>query len=174
MTFLEILATIVGAVAAVIFVASYQCKRRKWILTLGALSRTLFILQYVLLGAFSGAVLDLIAIFAALVAGKKDHLAKKLLVPIIILIHAAILVASILLYQSWHDVFVLLAATFCVAALWFSRERVIRLISLCGSPCWLVYNIASRAYFSAVSDTFAILSLLVAIWRYDIRKKKAE
>ena len=173
MTQLEIIATIVGGIAAAIYVASYQCKKRNWILFLGALSRVLFILQYVLLGAFSGAVLDLIAILAALIAGKKGHpTVKKLLVPIIVLIHAAILVASILLYQSWYDIFVLLAATFCVGALWFSRERTIRAVSLCSSPCWLVYNLSSKAYFSAVSDTFAILSLLVAIWRYDIRKKE--
>jgi len=173
MTTLEIIATVIGGIAAAVYVASYQCKKRKWILFLGALSRVLFILQYVLLGAFSGAVLDLIAILAALIAGKKDHpTVKKLLVPIIVVIHAAILVASVLLYQSWYDIFVLLAATFCVAALWFSRERLIRAVSLCSSPCWLVYNLSSKAYFSAVSDTFAILSLLVAIWRYDIRKKK--
>ncbi len=173
MTLLEIIATVVGAVAAAIFIASYQLKTRKWILFFGALARVLFILQYVLLGAFSGAALDLIAILAAFLAGRKNHpTVKKLLVPIIVLIHAAILVASALLYQSWYDIFVLLAATFCVAALWFSKEKLIRRISLCGSPCWLVYNIASKAYFSAVSDTFAILSLLLAIWRYDIRKKE--
>ena len=173
MTLLEIIATVIGGIAAAVYVASYQCKKRNWILVLGALSRVLFILQYILLGAFSGAVLDLIAILAALIAGKKDHpTVKKLLVPIIVGIHAAILVASVLLYQSWYDIFVLLAATFCVAALWFSRERLIRAVSLCSSPCWLVYNLSSKAYFSAVSDTFAILSLLVAIWRYDIRKKK--
>lgn len=173
MTFLEIIATVIGGIAAAIYVASYQCKKRKWILFLGALSRVLFILQYILLGAFSGAALDLIAILAALVAGKKDHpTVKKLLVPIIAVIHAAILVTSILLYQSWYDIFVLLAATFCVAALWFTKERIIRAVSFLSSPCWLVYNLSSKAYFSAVSDSFAILSLLIAIWRYDIRKKK--
>jgi hypothetical protein len=174
MTFLEIIATVIGGIAAAIYVASYQCKKRKWILFLGALSRMLFILQYILLGAFSGTALDLIAILAALVAGKKDHpTLKKLLVPIIVVIHVAILVTSILLSQSLYDIVVLLAATFCVAALWFTKERIIRAVSFLSSPCWLVYNLSSKAYFSAVSDSFAILSLLIAIWRYDIRKKKA-
>lgn len=172
MTVLEILATAIGAIAAVIFVASYQCKNRQWILLLGAISRVLFIVQYILLGAFSGAVLDLIAIVAAFLAGRKNHpIIKKLFIPLVVLTHLSILATSIWLYKSIFDIFVLLAATFCIAALWFSRERAIRLVSLCGSPCWLVYNIASMAYFSAVSDTFAILSLLIAIWRYDIRKK---
>ena len=172
MTTLEIIATIVGAFAAVIFVTSYQCKSRKWILLLGAVSRALFIAQYVLLGAFSGAVLDLIAILAAVLAGRKHTpILQKLLVPIVITIHTAILVTSVLLYRHWYDIFVLLATTFCVAALWFTRERIIRYVSLCGSPCWLVYNISSKAYFSAISDTFAIISLLIAIWRYDIRRK---
>ena len=173
MTLLEIIATVIGGFAAVIYVASYQCKNRTRILLLGALSRALFITQYILLGAFSGAVLDLIAIFAAMIAGRKEHpVIKKWLVPLIVLIHASVLVTSILLYGAWYDIFVLLATTFCVAALWFSRERIIRAVSLCGSPCWMVYNLSTKAYFSAVSDTFAIISLLVAIWRYDIKKKK--
>ncbi len=85
---------------------------------------------------------------------------------------AAILVASALLYQSRFDIFALLGTTLHVAALWFGKEKIIRRISLCGSPCWLVYNIASKAYFSAVSDSFAILSMLVAMLRYDLKRKK--
>ena len=85
MTVLEIIATVVGGFAAAIYIVSYQCRKRKWILFLGALSRTLFILQYILLGAFSGAVLDLIAILAALLAEKKERpTVKKLFIPIII------------------------------------------------------------------------------------------
>ena len=175
MTFLEIIATVIGGFAAAIYVSSYQCKKRTQILLLGALSRVLFITQYILLGAFAGAALDLIALFAAVIAQRKElPVIKKLLLPIIALIHVAILVASVLLYGAWYDIFVLLATTFCVAALWFSRERIIRAVSLCGSPCWLVYNLSTKAYFSAVSDVLAILSLLVAIWRYDLKRKKAE
>ncbi len=173
MTTPEIIATGVGAVAAAIFVASYQCKTRKWILLLGAISRILFILQYILLGAFAGAVLDVIGMCAALIAGKKEHpLIKKLFLPIIVLTHATIVVTAAFLYQSWADIFVLLGMTLQTAALWFTRERIIRRISLCGTPCWLIYNLASKAYFSAVSDSFAIISMIIAIFRYDLKKKK--
>lgn len=175
MTLLEIIATVIGAFAAAIFVASYQCKNRKWILLLGAVSRVLFIVQYILLGAYAGAVLDVIGVIAALIAGKKDHpVMKGLLIPTVVLTHAAILVASALLYQDWIDIFVLPGTTLHVAALWFNKEKIIRRISLCGSPCWLVYNIASKAYFSAVSDSIAIISMLIAMFRYDFKRKKKQ
>ena len=173
MTTSEIIATIIGGIAAAIFIASYQCRARKWILLLGAISRTLFILQYVLLGAFAGAVLDVIGVIAALIASKKEHPAvKKIFLPIIFLTHTAILIATALLYQGWADVFVLFGMTFQTAALWFTREKLIRRVTLCSTPCWLVYNVASKAYFSAVSDFVAMISILVAIYRYDIKKRK--
>ncbi len=173
MTTLEIIATIVGAFAAAIYVASYQCKTRKWILLLGAISRALFIAQYVLLGAFSGAVLDVIGMIAALIAGKKEHpVIKKLFVPIIIVTHSVILVTVALLYQGWADIFVLVGMMFQTAALWFTREKLIRRITLCSCPCWLTYNLASKAYFSALSDTIGIISMIVAMFRYDFKKKE--
>lgn len=175
MTLPEIIATVIGGIAAAVYIASYQMKRRKWILFFGALSRALFIAQYLLLGAFAGAVLDLIGILAAAIAGRKEHpTVKKWLIPIIALTHASILTLTLLLYQGWTDLFALLAISFAVGALWFSRERLIRAVALGSCPCWLVYNIVSKAYFSAFSDVFAAISLLVAIWRYDVRKKGKE
>ena len=175
MTAPQLLATIVGAIAAIVFIASYQMRARKWILLLGAVSRILFVLQYVLLGAFAGAVLDVIGALAALIAGRREHPAvKKLLIPIIVITHLSLLACCVLLYQNIFDIFALLGTSLHVAALWFTREKTIRRISLCGSPCWLVYNLASRAYFSAVSDSFAICSIILAMLRYDRVKKPQE
>ena len=50
----------VGILAVATFLWSYQQKKRKNIILLNAISRGLYILQYLLLGAFSGAVLDIL------------------------------------------------------------------------------------------------------------------
>ena len=48
-------------------------------------------------------------------------------------------------------------------------EKKIRLVSLLGSPFWLMYNLVSGAYGSTASALLAIFSICIAIWRYDIR-----
>lgn len=169
------IANAVGAVAAVIFVLSYQQKTRKWIVLLGAISRILFVVQYVMLGAFEGAVLDVIGALAGVLAERKENrFIKKVLPFIIVAIHLTILGVGIWLYVDIFSIFVIAATSLHVAALWFSKEKTIRRLSLAGSPCWLVYNIASKAYPSAASDSFVIISIIVAMFRYDFKKGKKE
>ena len=63
----------VGILAVVTFLWSYQQKKRKNIILLNAISRGLYILQYLLLGAFSGAVLDILGAASSVLAGRKDR-----------------------------------------------------------------------------------------------------
>lgn len=57
---------ILGLLAVAMFVLSYQMKSARNIIILNAGSRLLYIAQYILLGAFEGALLDTIAFFVLL------------------------------------------------------------------------------------------------------------
>ena len=45
---------------------------------------------------------------------------------------------------------------------------------LLGAPFWLVYNMMSAAYGSVVGNVFTLVSITVAIVRYDILKKEKD
>ena len=51
-------------------------------------------------------------------------------------------------------------------------EKVIRRVSLLGSPFWFAYNFLSRAYGSAVGDLLTIGSIIVAMIKYKDFKKE--
>ncbi len=59
---MNIPANIIGALAVASFVLSYQIKNRKGIVAVNTVSRALYVLQYVILGAYEGAVLDVVGI----------------------------------------------------------------------------------------------------------------
>lgn len=61
-----------GITAVTIYLLGYQQKTRKRIILFNATSRVLYILQYILLSAFEGAVLDTAGIISSVLAGKKD------------------------------------------------------------------------------------------------------
>ena len=65
---MEIIANIIGIFAVVTFVLSYQMKTRKGIVLCNSVSRVLYVVQYLLLFAFEGAVLDIVGIAAAVLA----------------------------------------------------------------------------------------------------------
>ncbi len=167
---MKLIAFIVGLVAVVCFLLSYQQKRRGGIILLNMTSRALYILQYILLGAFDGAALDVSGFVASFLAQKKDAaIIKKHLKLFIIGIDVIIITSGLIFYRNIFSLFPIAGVLLHTSAFWLEDEKRIRLVSLLGSPFWLVFNITSGAYGSAIGDTLSIVSILVAMIRYDIR-----
>ena len=72
--------------------------------------------------------------------------------------------------KSWLDLFSLTGVLLHTSAFWITNEKIIRRVSLAGSPFWFVYNISSKAYGSAIGDALTMCSIIIAMIRY----RKAE
>ncbi len=172
---MKLFANIIGIFAVALFVLSYQQKKRKNIILCNAVSRALYVIQYIMLSAFSGAVLDILGIFASVIAQKKNNSAiKKYLTLVIISVNAVIIACGLLLYNSPIDLLPLFGVLLHTGAFWLTNERHIRIISFLGSPFWLAYNLISGAYGSAVGDVLTMCSIGLAIFRYDILKNNTK
>ena len=171
-----IIPQIVGIFAVVLFLLSYQLKRRRDIIICNATSRTLYVLQYLLLGAISGAVLDVVGVFASVVAQKKDHpFIKKHIRLAFVFVNAMIVAAGLsicILRHSVLDLLPMVGVLFQIGAFWPSDEKIIRRISLAAAPFWLAYNLASAAYGSAIGDLLSMASIVVAMIKYREKKTK--
>lgn len=169
-------AQIIGLLAVATFLISYQQKKRTNIILFNVISRCLYILQYLLLGAFAGAVLDILGAVASVVAGKKHTpFIKKHLPWVILSVNALIVAAGVtiaVINQSWLDLFSLMGVLLHTGAFWLSSEKIIRRISLAGSPFWFIYNFMSRAYGSAIGDLLTIASILLAMYRHREKSNK--
>ena len=164
------IANIIGVLAVALFLLSYQQKKRRNILLFNASSRVLYVLQYILLSAFEGAVLDVLGIIISIAAHKKNSpFVKKYIKLFIIGSNILMLGAGILLYKNIFSIFSLLGVMLHIDALWFSDEKKIRRMSIVGSPCWLIYNFANKAYGSVIGDALSIASIAVAMLRYDLK-----
>lgn len=167
-----LLAQIIGVFAVITFLLSYQQKKRKNIIVWNATSRILYILQYLILGAYEGVVLDILGTVSSVAAQKKDSkIIKKNLIFFIIGINLLILTAGLFLYENIFSLFPIVGVVLHTSAFWITEEKIIRRVSFIGSPFWLVYNLASLAYGSAIGDILSMISIGTAIYRYDIRGK---
>ena len=172
---IEIIANVVGIFAVATFVLSYQMKTRKGIVICNSISRVLYVVQYLLLFAFEGAVLDIVSIGAAVLAGKKDSpFIKKHLKAVIISVNLVMVVTGILLYKNIFSLLPLFGVLLQTGAFWLTREKDIRLVSLLGSPFWFTYNVYSHAYGSSLGDVMTMVSITTAMIRYKDWKKKQE
>ena len=168
---LLIVSQIIGVLAVITFLLSYQQKKRKNIIIFNVVSRVLYILQYLLLGAFEGAVLDILGALSSVIATQKDKgFIKKHTLATVITIDIVIVVAGLLLYENVFSLLPIVGVLLHTTAFWINDERIIRRVSLAGSPFWFVYNFVSRAYGSAVGDALTMGSIIIAMIKY--RKPK--
>ena len=170
---MKTLATVLGFCAVTLFVLSYQLKSRRAIILTNAASRALYVAQYLLLGAFEGAILDVAAIPVSLLCNSRDRgFVKKHFLPVFLLSNAALVGLGALTYQNFFSLFAIGGVLFETLALWAKKEKHIRLASLAGAPFWLVFNLHAAAYGSVVGNVIALVSITVAILRYDVLKKE--
>lgn len=170
---LKILANLIGITAVVLCVLCFQSRTRRGILFLNASSRVFYVLQYILLGAFAGAVLDLTALLVTILARHKDNRWLKKHPGLMILGANGFVVAmGLLSYENGYSLLPIIGVLFETGAFWLNRERNIRLVSFASIPFWLAYNLICGAYGSVLGNVLTAGSIGLAIFRYDILKKK--
>lgn len=170
-----IISQIIGFLAIASFLFSYQLKKRKNIILCNVISRCLYILQYILLGAFEGAVLDVLGTISSMIAAKKHvPFLKKHTKLFVICIDLVIVIAGLLLYVNPFSLLPIVGVLLHTTAFWINDEKLIRRVSLFGSPFWMVYNISCLAYFSAVGDFLTMVSIVIAMIKYRNLKSNSE
>ena len=165
---------IIGIAGVVLYLLSYQLKKRKDIVRVTCISNALYVLQYILLGAFSGAIMDFMSTVSSFLAAKKNSPAfrvhTKLLVWSNMLLIAVVGVISAFLQHQWIELLPVAGTLLQAGSMWCTDEQNIRKLGLLGAPFWLVYNFISQAYGATLGSVIAIASIIVAMVRY--RKKK--
>ena len=171
-----IISQIIGFVAVGLYLLSYQLKKRKQIVWVTCISNLLYVLQYVLLGAFSGAIMDMMSTISSFFAAKKNDKPfvrfSRWLGPVNLIIIAVVGIISAFVQKDPLELLPIAGALFQTGGLWCDDEQTIRKLGLCSAPFWLVYNFLSQAYGPAIGSVIAIISIIVALLRY--RKKNAE
>jgi len=166
-------ALVTGLAAVALYLLSYQFPRRKAIIACNIVSRVLYVLQYLLLFAFEGAAMDVSAIPSSVLAARKHTpFVEKHRRSILAGVNAFQILMGLLVWQdglSWVPVVGVLLET---NAMWFTKEKHIRALSLTSLPFWLFYNLRCGAYGSALGNILAMGSILLAILRYDLPAKQ--
>lgn len=164
---------IIGFAAVGLYLLSYQLKRRSQIVWVTCISNALYVLQYILLGAFSGAVMDVMSTVSSFFAAKKNDAPFNRFPRILgwsnMIIIAAVGLISACLQREWIELLPIAGALFQTGGLWCNNEQTIRKLGLCSAPFWLIYNYISHAYGPALGSLIAIISIIVSLIRY--RKK---
>jgi len=168
------LVEILGIITIIIFVVSMQLRKKEHFLLLQTFGTVLFVIQYIMTGKNTGAVLFIIAVIRGLVYFyyKKKNLKPSLIVLIVFM--SAVLIST---YITWQNMLSILPFISSVARTWGTWQddmKWARRTSFLGQSCMIIYNLTGSEpmYAGALTEFCNCASSLIAMWRYDFRKKK--
>lgn len=158
----------VGFVGMALCVGSFQCKDTKKLLFFQMTGNFFYVIQFILLGAYSGC--------AVLVFQVLSNLPLCLETPesrawsgLRWFFAAAIVIASILTWKDLFSLFPAAGAAASVLSSWSRNGRIIRLSKLfIVGPGWLIYDVYARSLAGILAEAFALCSTLISIYRYGL------
>lgn len=169
-----ILAQILSFIAMVINMVAVQLKTKKQILLTIVVSNLLFVISYILLGAYVGALtcgIVAIEIIINTILEDKGKITPKFLIIIYLIIS---IIIGITTFNSLIDLLPIIASILFILTLRQSKEKYVRLLMLGNLTSWIIYDFFVKAYLAGISDLFVISSTITAIYRYDINKEVKE
>ena len=168
------IAQAVGVAAMIFAFLSFQFNSKKMIIIFQAISSLLFATHYGLLtltgeAALTGAILNLVniakcVVFCFALDGKK-WASFKIWVPVFLAFN---LISGILTWEAWYSILPVIGFIFPIIAYLPKKNRTVRMLYVPASPCWLVYNIMTGAWPALITECLNLISLSVAIIRFDI------
>lgn len=129
-------------------------------------------IQYLLLGGYTGMILNLTScltngVYWYRIKNKKSTLVFQIIFGIMFVVLGSV---------SWHgyvSILAISAKVISTISLGISNTRVIRIMNLISTPCWLFYNIFVGSIAGVVSDLIVLSSVIIAVIRIDIIKKES-
>ncbi len=169
--FIFYIAQAVGFAGIIVSVISFQFKDHKKLMMLRAANELLLGLQYLLLGAYTGMAMNFIGVvrdvvFADMVKKEKNTLKARAF------FSAIFAISGFFTYDGFKTIFSSGAKVVSTCLYGSSNTAVVRTGVLFTNLSWLVYDLAVESYAGCLSDIITIVSVVIAIFRIDIKKKE--
>lgn len=160
---LYILAQIIGFIAFFVSLIAYHRKDKKTILINMIIANIINLVHYLLLGAYSGCITKLLAIFRDCFIIFKKNCNNVLNYFYLIFFIILYIIASIFTFNGILSILPLLAALIYTIFIWNGNELRLKKIAFICYFIWLIYNIFVMSISGIVSNVISIVSTLIAI-----------
>ena len=169
-----IIAQILGGLVFLFFVLSINSKKKATILMFQIVANLIGFMQFVLLGAYTGAIMAIIGTMRLNVFYffEKEKLKPNVLV--LLVFSAIILVSGYYTYDDIYSLFPIVSMLFTGLILWQEDTAIIRLGSGMASVLWIIYNFFVGAYTGLVAEFVSIVVIGISYYKNEIKMKKSK
>ncbi|MBR7098291.1 MAG: YgjV family protein [Clostridia bacterium] len=176
----ELVAQGIGIVAMAMNCVSYQQKTQKCVLFCQLFGSVLFAVNFLMLGAIAGGLLNLIGVFRAVVFLYGEKLRAKHLGWLIsfssLYVLSYVLVFSVFgkepsVKNLMIELLPVIGMVLTTVSFRFANAKMTRRFGIFSSPLWLTYNLCSFAVGAIICETVSLISIVVGTVRHDLKKK---
>ncbi|MDD6276848.1 MAG: YgjV family protein [Clostridia bacterium] len=173
MTPVYIVSQIIGMFGMLGHIISYQSKNQKKIMLWQLAASVCFILSFLLQGGYTGMALNIISAVRSIVYSnvQDKKWANSIFFPIAL--SAASVIAAAVTWNGWASAVPLAGQMIFAFSHRAKNPKTVRILSLPGSACWMLYNILIVNISGIATEVFISSSIIVGICRYDIPRKKS-
>ena len=158
-----IFAQILGFIAFLVSLYAYQRIKKKDILLCMVISNIINLVHYLMLGAYSGCITKVIAIFRdtfIVLKEKNKSLSSILFLIIFILIYTLV---SIYTFTNILSLFPLVAAIIYIIPTWLENSKTVKKTALFCYILWLIYNIYVLSIAGVIANIVSIVSIIIGL-----------
>ena len=160
----DIITQAVGIVAAAATIFSYQFKNNRMLFLFQALGGLLFSVNFLMLGAYTAAFLNLVNLFRGGLLAYGDRFKSYWFAAALMTVYTAVTVAT---YDSWLSLLILSAQLVGTVTMWSRNGKWIRFGQLVFvSPVWLINNVIIFSLGGIITEVVSIVSVIVSLIRY--------
>lgn len=173
---MDLIAQIFGLIGMAVAILSYQGKTKRTVILMQLVSTLMFTINFAMLGATIGALLNGIGFIRAIIFINKDKFHTERIGWLIgfIVVFALMYPATFLIFHkevtAQNLILELLPVIgMCAGTIGYYLKDAahVRKLALIGSPCWLIYNIFTGSIGAVLCEVFSLISVIIGMIRHD-------
>ena len=167
------IAQAIGFVGMTLTIISFQKKQSKGILFFQVLSASAYFFHFLLLGAYTGSIMNIFGAARNVIFYHKDKpwVGHRFWLYLFIAIY---IICAVLTWKNIFSLLPLIGMIVGTISFWMKNPKYIRLIMLLSPPCWFTYNLVTGSIPGMITEIFTVISIVVGIIRLDIKGKLAQ
>lgn len=172
MTIKFIIAQIIGLCALFMLILSLQNNNKKMLMKYQMFSSLLYAIQYAFLGAYTGCLLNLACVFRNYIFRRNEN--GRVSVIWLVVVITLIVGFSLISYADIVGFLVMFGIILFSIAMWYGNLTFMRISEAIACTLLMIYNVKVLAFTSCIATMIEISTVLIAIYRFDLKKLKKE
>lgn len=169
---MDFIIQLIGFLGLAISIVAFQFKKHRGIVLCKATSELVFSLQYILLGAWTAAVLDFISVIRNLLFYRLVKKGRSTL-PVIVGFGLFVIATGFFTFDGFVSVLPIGSKLLTTISYGIKKEKWLRIITLPSCILWIIYNLYVNSIAGVLTDSMTLISLLIAMYKFDFRKETA-